>query len=292
MFLLLLLFFTFVASSWAQQSKTIASANQSIDNAVPDYRIISNRLWFGPAGVGEFLNLVYSLQNNAALNISILYSNNTEAVAVFNSISNPQTQACIAAPFNYSNGQELAQLFFSNETALEQYLCCQLSIFNTPGLSAFMTDVERYFFGLSQSSGWINYQSDVVTAIGNVNQLRTIVSKSIISAACKDDKRIHVNETQTLRAKLTGGILGVITKLYTFAQARASSLQGCLTAPTAMTTCINDVGLTLGFLGLPNYDFLPYDGFFQPVCGQSALASFEAFSQTPITCSPSKRRKE
>lgn len=261
-----------------QRSKTIESANQSITNVVPDYQVVAGRIWFGPKGVSEFVVLVTVTQTLMAANASALFSNASSSSAdVFSALALPQTQSCLL-------GVSYDPLdFYNNETALELYLCCLLSPLNAPGIGAFMNNVETYFMGGSQST-WTNFQNDVNVAIENVSQLRAIVTNSIESKVCKDDKRIHTPQTQTLRATLTGQILGSVIKILKYVNARAVSLQGCITNPVVSTGCVTNTEPTTSLIPLPAYKFSDYDATFQATCSYASLAAFELFKASTTSC--------
>ena len=269
----------------SQRSETIASANRSIDKAVPDYKTISHRSWFGPNGISDFLDLMTKVNNNFALNASSLFDA-PDASTVYTALLLPNSQTCLPnTTFGIPTVEAFA--FYGNETMAEVYLCCQISIFNSPGVNRFLFDLQQTFFG--NNNMWQGFENDVSILISNVAELRSVVAQSIITGACKDDKRIHYYETQILRAELIAKIMGLLMKVYTYSLTRIASTTSCLQYPAAMTGCLQNITTSLIDTPAPDYQFLPFDNFYQQTCGYSALASFENFRNTPISCSSKKK---
>jgi len=208
-----------LTTSYSQRSETIASANKSIDRVVPDYKTISHRSWFGPNGISDFINLITVINSNFALNASNLYSS-SDSSTIYNSLLVPNDITCLPNT-SFASAPVEASLLYANETATEQYLCCQMSIFNSPGVNLFMKDLQQTYFG--NYNVWQGVEADLAILINNVAELRTVVAQSIITGACKDDKRIHYYETQSLRAELIAKIMGLLMKVYTYSVSRIIS---------------------------------------------------------------------
>lgn len=271
----------------SQRSKTIDDASQSINKTVPDYQIVSKRSWFGPGGIGDFIDLVTAINSGFASNTSTLFTAGNSSQAVYESLLLPNAQMCLPNS-TFVDGATTAKIFYANETAAEQYLCCQISVFNSPGVNAFMQTLQGVF--LSAPNTWASFEEDQSLLIANIAELRSVVTQSIVTGACKDDKRIHYYETQIMRAELIGKIMGLIVKVYNYALSRSLVMASCLGQSTSLTTCAQNTPADVVNTGLPNYQFLPFDNFYQNTCGFASLATFENFKDSPISCS-AKRKK-
>jgi hypothetical protein len=259
----------FIGDSQQQRSTTIANANMSIDMAVPKYRVLANRYWFGPNGVVDFMDLVNAAQARAAFNTSLLFPNGTDAQQVYTLMSG-------GCDINAGG----AAYYFTNGTASQAFICCHLSKLNNPGINLFMVDLDAYFMGAPSGE---SFQARVVDQIYNVQRLREVEVEGIQVTVCKDDVRINNAELEILRAELIGKTLGIVLRLYQYINARAVSLYGCINQITAATGCANNVGPKLGIDVVLDFNFLAFDSFFQSVCSTQALTAFELF-RTSATC--------
>jgi hypothetical protein len=260
-----------VLTANAQQNETVQNANASVTAAVPSYNSKANRYWYGPNGVIDFFALVNDARATAALNTSSLFPSPSDAATVLQLLSSP------VCPYT-TNGS----FYFTNFTAAEQFVCCHLTVLDSPGWDNIMTQLQTYFF----QPGYIPYSFEprVVDQLYNVATLRAIETESIDTRVCKDDLRIHNPETDILRAQLLGQILGVILRTYNYITARCVALQTCLAYPTVTTGCATNIGPILNADVTPNMNFVNYDLFFQNICGPGALAAFNTYQINKVSC--------
>lgn len=254
----------------AQPALTLQYSNDSITNIVHNvYQPKAARYWAGPNGVYEFLDLVNTARAAAALNVSMLFIQPTDAALVYNLVSNPP--CAIKASVND---------YIHNETSAQEFICCHLQSLSAPGLDDLMVQISQYI--LSQTST-ASVAPRVLDYIANVQLLRDTEFLSITAGICKDDLRIHNPESQTVRAEMIGQILGGILRTYRYVAARAVSLQGCLGNPTIATGCIFNAPIPF-FALTPNFAFSSYDPYYQSICGLPALVAFEQYRAAPGYC--------
>lgn len=166
-----------------------------------------------------------------------------------------------------------------NETAAQSFVCCHLTDLNAPGWDDIMLQLTQYFL-----KGTSFFTNEVVDQLYNMQNLRTIEVESIETRVCIDDKRIHKAESDILRAKLLGQIMGEILHMYTYISARAIALRACMLSPTVTTGCVTNTGPTLGVDIIPNMLFVQKDLFFQSICGKDVIEQFEIYRLTKVTC--------
>lgn len=254
-----------------QQNETIQNANASVTAAVPAYNSKAHRYWYGPNGMIDFFGLVNDARASAALNTSSLFPSPTDAANMLQLLSTPQCPYTTNATF-----------YYYNMTAAEEFVCCHLTVLDSPGWDDVIIQLQHYFFYPGYTP--YSFESRVVDQLYNVASLRVIETESIDTRVCKDDIRIHNPETDILRAQMLGKILGVLLRTYDYISARSQSMQTCLTYPTLSTHCVTNIGPTLGGDIAPNMDFVNYDLFFQNICGPAALAAFNTYAINKVSC--------
>lgn len=256
---------------YGQRQATIHNANESITKAGPNYQTIADRYWYGPDGVIDFFDAINTERNDVALTVSALFANATEAALVYDAITLP---ACDYNPD--------PQYYYTNETAAQQFICCHLTVVNNPGIVAFLSRLEMYFTGQETAT---HLQSRVIDQLVNVDDLRAVETQAIDVRVCKDDLRINTAETLIIRAELIAKILGIVSRMYTFINARALSLSTCLLYPANVTGCAQITSpLLYTNIAQVTTVFSSTDVFFTRTCGQAALVAFDTFRSTKTSC--------
>lgn len=261
-----------VCVAHGQRETTIHNANESITKTGPNYQTIADRHWYGQGGVIDFFESINTERMDTAFSVSDLFTNTTESEMVYDAIFEP---AC-----GY-NTVQMSQ--YTNETDAQQFICCHLRLFNNPGLVHFLSELELYFMGHETAA---HLQSRVIDQVYNVADLRAVETHAISVRACKDDLRISTGETLIMRAEMIAKIMGIISRMYMFINARAEALSTCLSYPTNTTACLQGTSPELYVqVGMLQTAFSHTDAFFTSVCGQEALESFETFRSSKTTCS-------
>lgn len=243
-----------------QPLTTILHANQSITDSVPLYDSTALLNWFGPPSVVDYFDTVNTQQTAAVYAMQQLTSVNISGVSV----------CAVTANVSY---------YIQNATAVQEFLCCHAALLMQPALPAFMAQLNNYYLHTYIYGTEGQTTLDVVV---NIERLRNIENASKHWRLCKNDTRIHIANTLSVRAMSIQKMLGVILHTYQLLQWASESLLTCLNYPTGVTGCATS---TISSGLSPNFAFVDHNTFYQSRCGYAVLAYNEAYITNLTNCS-------
>ena len=263
-----ILLFLLLLHARAQTNQTIQQVDQSVTNIVPLYQNRASRAWLGPNGLYTLFGRLNAARTNLSLALAPLVSYSA-SVVISNALS-PSACPVLANPLQYLN----------NATTYEAFLCCQLSPWMLPGLPAVISAIYADILPGTPSIDW-----STSAGILSVEQIRAIDINNTNIVRCKDDVRIHIPEAELVLAKTVGAVAGTVLRSLQYAEFVANSLEACLSVYPTPPACLSTSPSSLSAAAINNMlSFYQLSPPFQRVCGQAALAKFEAFRTATTWC--------
>lgn len=187
--------------------------------------------------------------------------------------------AALMAMVNASEcGVASAQSYAVNATAFYVYACCVVRKLRTPALLKVATEAYRVYHGAG-----VDADADSTgDTLQNIADVQFVDRMGFARAPCLDDASIFQPQEAGARAigalTITSCLMEATRALYLY----ATSVAGCLSAPTSVTGCNTNATLTLAAVA-PNMRYAEFDPVYAAVCGAPALGAFYA-AQTAATC--------
>lgn len=254
----LLLLLVLLTGTDGQPLITIMHANQSVTDSVPLYDATALLDWFGPPSIVDYFDTVNS-QQRATL----------QTMQQLTTVNITDIPACSVVPN--------VTYYIKNSTAVQEFICCHAALLIEPALPTFLSQLNKYYLNT-----YMVEEQALLDVVVNVERLRGIENASTHWRLCKNDTRIHIANTLSVRAMSIQKMLGVILHSYQLMQWVSESLLTCVNYPTGVTGCSTSTissGLT------PNFDFVNLNVFYQSRCGYDVLAYNEAYMANLTSCS-------
>jgi hypothetical protein len=268
-----LLVLLWLACARAQVNVTIASASQSVTNIVPLYRNRAERAWLAPNGMYTLFLAVNDARADLAVALSAVAANGTNKDAAL-AVIDPANCPIYADPAVYP----------FNATATQQFLCCQLAMWQMPGAGALMQQLYAAFLPGAVSFDWaVNW------GVASVAQIRQLDVNNTNSGRCKDDTRIHVPEAQTIQSQSARILAGSLLDALQYAAFVARTVAACL-APSPPAVCLGTAPAPLPGAGAL-FSLAQSSPPYQQVCSNAALAAFEQYRTATTWCYVARRKR-